>query len=84
MKSRRSSGRIWFHRVGAIVWALLLVPALKWWPDSVAFVIVASIYANIKSDWGAAEAADDREVLDRLDEIEALLRHALDDPKDPL
>jgi hypothetical protein len=56
------------------VWALLLVPALIWWPQSVAFVIVASVYANVKSDLGAAEAADDRAVLDRLDRIERLLR----------
>jgi hypothetical protein len=39
----------------------------------VAFVIIASVYANVKSDWGAAEAADDRDVLDRLERIEALL-----------
>jgi len=52
---------------------LLIVPALVWWPDSVAFVIVASVYANIKSDWGAAEAADDRDVVERLERIERLL-----------
>lgn len=62
---------VWFHRGCAVVWALLLVPALTWWPHSVAFVIVASIYANIKSDWGAAEAADDSAVLRKLAEIQA-------------
>jgi hypothetical protein len=36
----------------------------------VTFVIIASIYANIKSDWGAAEAADEHEVLQRLARIE--------------
>lgn len=66
--------KVWFHRVSALAWALTLLPALKWWPDSVAFVIAASVYANVKSDWGAAEAADDRDVLDRLDRIERLLR----------
>lgn len=53
---------IFFHRASAIVWALLLAPSLIFWPESVAFVIVASVYANVKSDWGAAEAADDREL----------------------
>lgn len=66
--------RVWFHRCSALVWVLLLVPALKFWPDSVAFVIVASVYANAKSDWAASEAADDRAVVERLDRIEALLR----------
>jgi hypothetical protein len=66
--------RVWFHRCSAIVWLCLLPAALKWWPDSVAFVIIASVYANVKADWAASEAADDRTVVDRLDRIEALLR----------
>ncbi len=70
---RRIRAAVWFHRASACVWALLMAPALLWWPDSVAFVIVASIYANVKSDWGAAEAADDSRVLDRLDDVERLV-----------
>lgn len=61
---------VWFHRSCAVVWALLVIPALILWPDSVAFVIIASIYANVKSDWGAAEAADDSRVLDKLAELQ--------------
>lgn len=73
--ARRRNGRamVWFHRFRAIVWAALIVPALLWWPESVAFVIIASVYANVVSDWSAAEAADDREVLDKLDCIERKL-----------
>ena len=62
--------RILFHRVSAIVWALLLIPALLWWRESLWFVIVASIYANVKSDWGAAEAADDRDLARQMRALE--------------
>ena len=65
--------RILVHRVGAVLWALLLIPAVLWWQTSVLFVIIASVYANVKSDFGAAEAADDRAVLDRLSELEQTL-----------
>jgi hypothetical protein len=58
--------RIWFHRTCAIIWILLLIPAWLWWRESVFFVIAASIYANVKSDWAASEAADDRLVMDEL------------------
>ncbi len=58
---------------------LLTAAALRWWPTSVAFVIVMSGYANIVSDLGAAEAADDRALLERLDRIE----HLLTAPQDP-
>jgi hypothetical protein len=61
---------VWFHRSRAIVWVLLTLVALKWWPQSVTYVIIASGYANAVSDWSAAEAADDRQVIDRLDRIE--------------
>ena len=66
--------KVWFHRAAAIGWALALPAALKWWPQSVAFVIVASVWANTYTSWGAAEAADDREVIERLERIETMLR----------
>lgn len=66
-------GWVLFHRVSAAVWLVLLIPALLWWSESIAFVIVASVYANMKSDWGAAEAADDRRVVEALDRIEQVL-----------
>lgn len=62
--------RVWFHRGGAIFWALMTIPAYVWWQDAIWFVIACSLYANIKSDWGAAEAADDTAVMDRLDGME--------------
>jgi hypothetical protein len=64
-----------FHRLRAAVWVILLPIALKFWPDAVWFVIVCSLYANFAGDLGAAEAADDRQVLERLDRIEKLLRN---------
>lgn len=66
--------RVWFHRVRAVGWALAGVAAFVFgWESSVAFVVVASVYANVVSDWGAAEAADNSEVLKRLDRVERLL-----------
>jgi predicted membrane-bound spermidine synthase len=55
-----------FHRVSAVLWTLALIPALIFWKESIVFVIIASVYANVKSDWGAAEAADDHVVLDEI------------------
>lgn len=57
---------VWFNRISAMVWALALIPALLWWQTSVLFVIIASVYANVKSDWTAALAADDRAVLSEM------------------
>jgi hypothetical protein len=50
-------------------WACALVPAWLWWQKSILFVIIASVYANAVGELSAAEAADDRAVLD---EIKAL------------
>jgi hypothetical protein len=66
--------KVWFHRSRAIAW--LVVGAITFafgLADSVALVWVASVYANTVSDWGAAEAADDRALHERLDRIEQLL-----------
>lgn len=75
MPRRRGPWRVWLHRGRAVLWAIAGVASFPLgWANSVALVWFASVYANVVSDWGAAEAADDREVLDRLDRIEEILR----------
>lgn len=67
--------KVWFHRARALGWALLgAVSFALGWQNSVALVWGASVYANVVSDLGAAEAADDRKVLDHLRRIERLQR----------
>lgn len=66
------------HRLAAVVWTVLVIPAYLWWRDSVAFVIAASVWANIYAALAAAEAADDRRVLDRLDRIAEQLAELVD------
>lgn len=61
--------RVLFHRVCALIWVLLLIPAYLWWRDAIFFVIAASIYANVKSDWAASEAADDSAVLGAIEDL---------------
>ena len=59
--------KVWFHRSRAICWAIVGVASFPLgWADSVVLVWIASLYANIATDIGSAEAADDREVLDQL------------------
>lgn len=48
----------WFHRLMCGVWALLLIPTLLWWSDSILWVAAMSLYANIGAHWGAAQAAE--------------------------
>lgn len=73
------SKTVWLHRVCAVGWTIALIPALLWWRESIVFVIIASVYANIKSDWGAAEAADDHRVIEQLEEINRKLDQVLTD-----
>lgn len=69
-------GKVWFHRSRAIVWAIIgAVSFLLGWQDSVVLVWIASLYANISTDWGSGEAADDRDLINRLNRIE----HRLDE-----
>ncbi|MEA8798298.1 hypothetical protein [Klebsiella aerogenes] len=35
------------HLVAAIMWFVLAIPSVIWWKDSVLWVIIISIYANI-------------------------------------
>jgi hypothetical protein len=44
-----------------VVWALLFVPALLWWKQSVPFLVFVSVYANFVGHWAAWEAAKAKE-----------------------
>jgi hypothetical protein len=70
--------RVWVHRAAGILWAALLIPAVLWWPTSVLFVIVSSVWANVYAPLATAEAADQRALMARLDRIETLLKEVRD------
>jgi hypothetical protein len=38
-------------------WALLAIPTLIWWKDSITWVAVMSLYANIAAHWAAYQGA---------------------------
>jgi len=69
-KSRRS---VWLHRSLACLFIALTIPAVLWWKTSILFVILLSLATQISTEFGAAAAADDRDLADRLARIEALL-----------
>jgi hypothetical protein len=72
--------KVRFARLRAVFWALLgLASVPLGWANSVALVWAASVYANVESGIASGEAADDRKVLDRLDDHEVLLRRVLDE-----
>lgn len=38
------------------VWVVLIPPTLIWWKESILWVLLISIYANIVSHWSAYQA----------------------------
>ena len=70
--------KVWFHRSRSIVWGISLIPAILWWQTSILFVIVASVYNNVVSDWAASEAADDSVVTEQMEALEKRLEQKMD------
>jgi hypothetical protein len=69
------------HTVAAVIWALLLIPSLLWWKNSLIWVIAMSCYANFAGSMASVQAAradcnsPTREDLERLDhKISALMQ----------
>ncbi len=63
--------KVWFNKTTAILWVLAGLAAFRFgWQDAVWFVVVASVYANVKADWSTAEAADTRDLMARFKHIE--------------
>lgn len=63
--------KVLLNKLSAAGWAVLGAVSFAFgWQNSVALVWLASVYANVKTDWGTAEAADDRAVIERLARLE--------------
>ncbi|HHK9928619.1 TPA: hypothetical protein ACQZKH_000701 [Klebsiella pneumoniae] len=45
------------HLIAAVMWVGLAIPSLIWWKDSVLWVILISIYANIVGHLSGYSAA---------------------------
>jgi hypothetical protein len=76
--STKRTVRVWSYRARAVAWAVVGVLSFVFgWANSVVLVWIASLYANIGTDLGSAEAADDRELIDRLDRLEQGQREIL-------
>lgn len=41
------------HRLQAYAWMVLAIPTLLWWKDSILWVGLMSLYANIESSFSA-------------------------------
>ncbi len=55
--AQRASWQAKFHVAMALVWVVLIPPTLIWWSQSIMWVLLISIYANIVSHVGAYQAA---------------------------
>lgn len=55
MRQKPQGSRI-FHLVMMGVWALLLIPTLIWWKDSILWVAGMSLYANFVGHFSAYQA----------------------------
>lgn len=50
-----------FHLLMIFVWAALAVPGLILWKESITFVIIMSLYANIAAEFAAYQGARSEE-----------------------
>lgn len=51
-------GHLVLHRVLQWTWAILAIPTLLWWRESIIWVAFMSLYANFVGHASAAEAAE--------------------------
>jgi hypothetical protein len=50
-----------FHAAMTAVWALLAIPTVLWWKESILWVAIMSLWANIGTHWGAYQASRSEE-----------------------
>lgn len=53
------------HKWSALAWLALAVPTVLWWNESVLWVALMSLYANVVGHWAAYEAARAKEEAEK-------------------
>lgn len=62
--------KVWGNKTAAVLWAVAGVLAFPFgWANTIWFVVICSIWANVFASWSTAEAADDRELKELLHKI---------------
>jgi hypothetical protein len=70
---------VWFHRSRAVLWGVIGIASFAFgFASNVMVVWIASLYANIVSDWTAGEAADDRTVLNAIEELKTIINQHIE------
>lgn len=66
-----------FHKWATIVWIFLLIPSVLFWSETILWVVLMSVWANIAGHWSAYQASraelkqDDQEIAeDVLEELD--------------
>ncbi len=54
------------HFVLTLLWACLAVPTVLVWKDSILWVALISVYANVVGHWSSWEAAKGKETADKI------------------
>lgn len=57
MHAPRAKAYRYFHGVLTAVWALLIIPTLLWWNDSILWVLLMSLWANVAAHFAAWQGA---------------------------
>lgn len=80
-RQKRARRVVWLHRGLAVFFVALTVPAVLWWKESILFVILLSLATQISTEFGAAAAANDQALANRLAHVEAQLDALLERTK---
>ncbi|MFI7448096.1 hypothetical protein ACIBQX_11410 [Nonomuraea sp. NPDC049714] len=53
------SSRFWqhFHLAATITWIALMIPSLLWWKDSIPWLVIMSVWANVAGHWSSWQAS---------------------------
>jgi len=46
-----------FHATMTVIWMLLVIPTALWWRDSIAWLAIMSVWANVAAHFGSWQGA---------------------------
>lgn len=53
------------HKYSTIVWILLIIPGLLFWKESLVFIVLMSLWANVVGHWSSYQASRAEKKIDK-------------------
>lgn len=77
-KSTSPTFMLRFHATATLLWFCLIWPSVTWWSESIKWVVLMSVWANLAGHWSGFQAAHAERRIERDNDVAEVMEKMCD------